>query len=52
MKKSMEMPKHQWEDNIKVDTKDIGWEHVGPIHLAKVRTRMQDLLDTMNLWVL
>jgi len=45
------MPKHLWEDNIKVDTKDIGWEHVGHIHLAKVRTRMQALLDTRNLWV-
>jgi len=50
-KKPLGMPKHRWEDNIKVDTKDIGWKNVGHIHLAKVRTRMQALLDKMNLWV-
>lgn len=50
-KKLLGIPKHRWEDNIKVDIKDIGWEHVGHIHLAMVRTRMQALLDTMNLWV-
>jgi len=50
-KKPLGMPKHRWKDNIKVDTKDIGWENVGHIHLAKVRARMQALLVTMNLWV-
>jgi hypothetical protein len=49
-KKPLGMPKHRSEDNFKVDTKDIGWEHVGHIHLATIRTRMQVLSDKMNLW--
>jgi len=50
-KKPLGMPKHRSEDNFKVDTKDIEWEHVGHIHLAMMRTRMQALLDKMNPWV-
>jgi hypothetical protein len=38
-KKPFGLPKHRWEDNIKVDTKDIGWEHVGYVHLDQVETR-------------
>jgi hypothetical protein len=37
--KPLGIPKHRWEDNIKVDTKHIGWEHVSYIHLAQVEKR-------------
>jgi hypothetical protein len=28
-------PNHRWEDNIKVDLKEMGWEGVDCIHLAQ-----------------
>jgi hypothetical protein len=26
---------HRWEDNIKIDVIDIGWEGMGLIHVAQ-----------------
>jgi hypothetical protein len=28
-------PRHTWEDNIKMDLEEIGWEDVDWIHLAQ-----------------
>jgi hypothetical protein len=50
-KKPLKMPKHRSEDYFKVDIKDIGWERVGHIYPAMMRTRMQALLDKINPWV-
>jgi hypothetical protein len=30
-------PKHRWEDNIRRDLREIGWEDTDSIHLAQDR---------------
>jgi hypothetical protein len=34
--RSFGRPRYRWEDNIKMDVKEIGWEGVDWIQLAKV----------------
>jgi hypothetical protein len=44
--------RRRWEDNIKMDLKEIGFGDVDWIHLAQVRDRWQALVNTvMNLRV-
>jgi hypothetical protein len=33
-KRPLGIPKHKWENNIRTDLKEIGWEDVDWIHLA------------------
>jgi hypothetical protein len=33
-KRPFERHRHKWEDNIRQDLKEIGWENVDWIHLA------------------
>jgi hypothetical protein len=33
-KKPLRRPRHKWEDNIRIDLREIGWDGVGWIHLA------------------
>jgi hypothetical protein len=41
-----------WEDNIKIDLREIGSETVNWIHLAQGRDQRRALANTaMNLWV-
>jgi hypothetical protein len=41
-----------WEDNIKMDIREIGFGDVDWIHLAQDRDRWRALVNTvMNLWV-
>jgi hypothetical protein len=45
-------PRHGWEDNIKMDLREIGFGDVDWIHLAQDRDRWQALVNTiMNLRV-
>jgi hypothetical protein len=45
-------PRHRWEDNIKMDLKEIGSEAVDCIHVAQDRDRWRTLVNTvMNLLV-
>jgi len=45
-------PKHRWENNIRMDIREIGWKAVNWTHLAQDRDHWQALVDTvMNLWV-
>jgi hypothetical protein len=49
-KRPFRRPGQRWEDNIKIDLKEIGWEHVDLFHLVQNRDLWQDLLVmTMNL---
>jgi hypothetical protein len=34
MLKPFEVPRHAWEDNIKVDLKKLRWDDAGLVHLA------------------
>jgi hypothetical protein len=45
-------PRHRWEDNIKMDLREIGFGDVDWIHLAQDRDSWQALVNTvMNLLV-
>jgi hypothetical protein len=42
----------RWEDNIRIDIRELGWEGVDWIHLAQDRYQWQALVNTlMNVWV-
>jgi hypothetical protein len=46
-------PRRRWEDNIRVDLKEIGWKGVDWIQLAQDRDQWRHLANTvMNLRVL
>jgi hypothetical protein len=45
-------PRHRWEDNIKMDLREIVFGDVNWIDLAQDRDRWRALVNTvMNLWV-
>jgi hypothetical protein len=39
-------PRHGWEDNIRMDLKEIGWEGVDWMHLAQGRDQWLFLVNT------
>jgi hypothetical protein len=48
----LERPKRRWEDNIKMDLREIWFGDVDRIHLAQDRDRWRALVNTvMNLRV-
>jgi hypothetical protein len=45
-------PKRIWENNIRKDLRETGWEGVDWVHLAQDREQWQDLVNTVtNPWV-
>jgi hypothetical protein len=51
-KRPLGRPKHKWEDNTKIDLREIGIDGVNWIQLAQDRVRWQTLVSTiMNLQV-
>jgi hypothetical protein len=45
-----ERPTHTWEDNIRMNLREIGWESVDWIHLAQDRDQWWALMNmVMNL---
>jgi hypothetical protein len=40
-------PCHRWEDNIRMDLKEIGWEGVGWMHVAEDRVQWRALVTTV-----
>jgi hypothetical protein len=34
-KRSLKRPRNRWEDNIRIDLREIGWEGVDWLHLAE-----------------
>jgi hypothetical protein len=38
-KRPLGRPRHRWEDNIRMDLREIGWESVNWMHLAQDRDR-------------
>jgi hypothetical protein len=52
-RRPLESPRHRWEDNIKMDLPEIGWEIIDWIDLAQDRDRRWAVVNTvMNLRVL
>jgi hypothetical protein len=51
-KRPLGRPRHRWEDNIKLDLREIGWGGMDWFDLASDRDRWRALVSTvMNLWV-
>jgi hypothetical protein len=46
-------PRHRWEDNIRMDLRELGWERgVDWMHLAQDRDQWRDMVNrVMKLWV-
>jgi len=40
-------PRHRWEDDIRTDHQEIGWEGVGWIHLTKNKVQWQAPVNTV-----
>jgi hypothetical protein len=51
-KRPLRRPRHRWEDNIKLDLREIGIDGANGIQLAKDRVQWWAFVSTvMNLWV-
>jgi hypothetical protein len=51
-KRPLGRPRHRWEDNIKMDLREVGWEGIYSIDLAQDRNRWWALVNAvMNLRV-
>jgi ribosome biogenesis protein Nip4 len=51
-RRALRRPRRRWEDNIKMDLREIGFGDVDWIHWAQDRDRWRALVNTvMNLWV-
>jgi hypothetical protein len=45
-KRSLERPRHIWEDNIKIDIREIGWGGTDWIDLPQDRDQWRTLMNT------
>jgi hypothetical protein len=51
-KRPLGRPRRRWEDNIRIDLREIGWGGMDWIHLAQNRDQWRALVNTaMNLWI-
>jgi len=51
-KRPLGRSRHRWEDNIRMDLREIGWEGVNWIHVVQDRDQWQALANmAMNLCV-
>jgi hypothetical protein len=51
-KRPLGRPRHKWEDNIKMDLREIGINGVNWIQLAQDRVQWRDSVNmVINLWV-
>jgi hypothetical protein len=40
-------PRHRWEDNIKMDLREIGWGVLDRTHLAQDRVQWRAIVNTV-----
>jgi hypothetical protein len=51
-KRPLGIPRHKWEENIRMDLRAVRWEVVDWIHLAQDRDQWQALMNmVMNIQV-
>jgi hypothetical protein len=51
-KRPLGRPKRKWEDNIKMDLREVGWGGMDWVDLAQDRDQWRALVNTVvNLWV-
>jgi hypothetical protein len=48
----LERPRRRWEDNIRIDTEETGWDVVDWLRLAQNRIQWRDLLKNVMVNVL
>jgi hypothetical protein len=49
-KRPLRRPKHRWEDNTRMDLREIGWEGVDWVQFAQYRDQWRTVVNTvMNL---
>jgi hypothetical protein len=46
-KRPLVRPRRRWEDNIRMDLREIGWEGVDWMHLAQDRDHCRSLVNTV-----
>jgi hypothetical protein len=46
-KRQLGRPRRRWEDNIKMDLQEVGWEGMDWINMAQDRCRWQDLVNVV-----
>jgi hypothetical protein len=46
-KRPLGRPRHRWEDNIKIDLREIGWGGIDWIHPAQDRDQWRALVKTV-----
>jgi hypothetical protein len=46
-KRPLRRPRHRWEDNIRMDLREVGWEGVDWMHLAQDRNQWQTLVSAV-----
>jgi hypothetical protein len=52
-KRSLGRPRHRWEDNFKMNFKEIVWEAVNWIDVVQIIHKWQAMVDmAMNIWVI
>jgi hypothetical protein len=48
----LERCRYRWEDNIRMNLREVGWEGVDWMHLVHDRDKWKTLVNmVMNLWV-
>jgi hypothetical protein len=48
----LKRPRHRWDDNIRMNVREIGWEDLDWMDLAQDKSQWQALVNVvMNLWV-
>jgi hypothetical protein len=47
MKTPLEIPRQMFEDNIRMDLREIGWEDVDWMHLAQNRDQRRAVVNTV-----
>jgi hypothetical protein len=46
-KRPLERPRHRWEDNIRMDLREVGWEGVDLVRLTQDSDQWQALVNTV-----
>jgi hypothetical protein len=46
-RRQLERPRHSWEENIKIDLKETGYDGVDWIHLSQDTVRWRALVNTI-----
>jgi hypothetical protein len=47
VRRPLERPRRRWEDNIKMDLREVGWGGMDRINLAQDRDRWRALVNTV-----